>query len=611
MYKNLRQYIDRLESAGQLVRVAAEVDPVYEIAEITDRISKMAGGGKALFFENTGTGFPVLTNMMGSDARIAAALGAGSLDEITARLDTLVSEALSPKEGFWEKLSMLPLLAGAARWMPRKSGGRGECQQVVYRGDAADLSLLPVLKCWPGDGGRFITLPLVHTVDPVTGARNVGMYRMQVTGKNSTGMHWHLHKTGERHYREYKKSGRRMPVTVCLGGDPVYTYCATAPMPDNLDEYLLAGFLRDRSVRLVECLTNGLYVPSDCDFVIEGYVDPAEDKFMEGPFGDHTGFYSLEDLYPRFHITAITHRQDAVYPATIVGIPPQEDVYIAKATEKIFLAPIRAAVQPEITDIYMPPAGVAHNLALVSIDNSYPGQAFKVAGSMWGAGQMMFNKIMIVAGADTDLRDPRQVAACIRGLCIPQDVLFSRGVLDVLDHSTAVTGFGGKLMLDITPGRQSGRVALPENIPLPEGAAAVETSLALEWAAVLVGCDNGRQIDLKGLARALKWSGIKFIVAVDMAVLKLCPEEILWHAAGNFDPVRDATIVEGIITADARTKMPFREGLPVRVPNVVVSSPETIALVDGRWPEYGLGDFIGSPSRRYRPLMYGEEAEAR
>ena len=316
-YNNLREFIERLEREGELVRVAAEVSPVEEIAELTDRMAKQPGGGKAILFERTGTDFPVVTNLMGSERRVALALGVESLDGLTRRIDTLLHEVTTPKATLWEKLRMLPLLGEMARWMPRSRRGRGPCQEVVLRGEAARLSLLPVLKCWPEDGGRFVTLPMVHTLDPDTGVRNVGMYRMQVFDDRTTGMHWHVHKTGARHYDGYRRQGRRMPVAVALGGDPVYAYAATAPMPDNMDEYLLAGFLRRRPVELVRCLTCGIEVPADCDFVIEGYVDPAEEKTVEGPFGDHTGFYSLEDRYPRFHVTAITHRRDAVYPATV------------------------------------------------------------------------------------------------------------------------------------------------------------------------------------------------------------------------------------------------------------------------------------------------------
>ena len=384
-YNNLREFVARLEREGELVRVAAEVSPVEEIAELTDRMAKQPDGGKALLFERTGTAFPVVTNLMGSERRMALALSAESLDELTQRIDELLRTVTTPKTTLWEKLRMLPLLGVMARWMPRSGGGRGACLEVVLRGDAARLSLLPVLKCWPEDGGRFVTLPMVHTLDPETGVRNVGMYRMQVFDDCTTGMHWHVHKTGARHFDGYRRQGRRMPVAVALGGDPVYTYAATAPMPDNMDEYLLAGFLRRRPVELVRCLTCAIEVPADCDFVIEGYVDPAEEPAVEGPFGDHTGFYSLEDRYPRFHVTAVTHRRDALYPATVVGVPPEEDACIARATERIFLAPIRLAVQPEVCDLWMPTAGTAHNLAVVSIERRYAGQAHKVAQALWGA----------------------------------------------------------------------------------------------------------------------------------------------------------------------------------------------------------------------------------
>ena len=414
MYEGLKAYIERLEREGELVRIAARVDPVLEIAEITDRISKTPGGGKALLFENTGTEFPVLVNAMGSDRRMALALGAERLEELTERIEELLKRLTRPADGWMDKLRMLPLLAEMSRWLPRNRSGRGACQEVVWSGDEADLGRIPVLKCWGCDGGRFVTLPMVHTLDPETGMRNVGMYRMQIFDGRTTGMHWHRHKTGARHYDGYKRAGRRMPVTVTLGGDPVYTYAATAPMPDNMDEYLLAGFLRRRPVELVESLTNGIRIPADCDFVIEGYVDPSEEPAVEGPFGDHTGFYSLEDRYPRFHVTSVSHRRGAVWPATLVGVPPEEDAYIARATERIFLAPIRLAVQPEVRDLWMPTPGTAHNLAVVSLDTRYAGQAVKVAQGLWGAGQMMFNKYMLATDAAVDIRNLDALADLLR-----------------------------------------------------------------------------------------------------------------------------------------------------------------------------------------------------
>ncbi len=604
MYRNLTQYISALEAAGELCRITVPVDPVLEIAELTDRESKRPGGGRALLFENTGTGFSVLTNQMGSEKRIAMALGVGSLDEIGARIRTLFKELTSPHEGVVDKLRMLPTLAGMSRWLPTTSSSRGECQQVVLRGEDARLSALPILKCWPHDGGRFVTLPIVCTVDPLTGVRNAGMYRMQVLSENATGMHWHMHKTGERHYREYKRLGRRMPVSVCLGGDPAYTYAATAPMPDNMDEWLLAGFLRGKPVRLVKCLTNDLMVPADCDFVLEGWVDPTEEKVAEGPFGDHTGFYSLEDSYPVFHLEAITHRRGAVYPATIVGIPPQEDAYIARATEKIFLEPIRLALQPEICDLWMPDAGVAHNIAVASIEVSYPGQPFKVAGALWGAGQMMFNKMLVLAPACADVRDPSAIAALLRSVDPARDVTFSKGVLDVLDHTTPTMGQGGKVALDATRGGEPRTVAVPDRLEFCGGVLSADASAAAQWSALIVHANPVEALDIPAFIGA-NGLEVNFIVVVDKAAAGLTPVEALWLAAGDCDPARDMRVAGRTLIADGRSKLPGQgEGYPVRWPNVVTSSPETIALVDGRWREYGLGEFIPSPSLRYAPMVF-------
>ncbi len=435
------------------------------------------------------------------------------------------------------------------------------------------LDNLPVLKCWPHDGGRVGTLPLVHTVHPETGARNVGMYRMQVYDGRTTGMHWHIHKTGARHFEAYKRLGiRRMPVAVCLGGDPVYTYAATAPMPEGMDEYLLAGFLRQRPVRLVKCLTNNILVPDDCDFVIEGYVDVDEPLRTEGPFGDHTGFYSLEDLYPTFHVECITHCRSAVYPATLVGIPPQEDRYFAEATERIFLPPIRRALQPEVCDMYMPPEGVAHNLAVVSLDVSYAGQAQKVAGGLWGAGQMMFCKVIVAIPAGVDVRDRGAVLALLGRLDPRRDLHFSHGVADVLDHATATPGVGGKLLVDATR----------NSPPRPEN--------------FIARFDESAE----GLTPYERlWFGM---ANIDPAAEGLSFEDKLWLGLANLDPARDISVRDGKVTVDCRAKK------SERWPNVVAMDTETIAMVDRRWAEYGLGEFLASPSRKYRKLLLSDGA---
>ncbi len=609
MYKNLSKYIELLEREGELVRIATPVDPVLEIAEITDRVTK--AGGKALLFENTGTAFPVVTNLFGSDRRMAMALGAESLDAIAEKLDSLIHGALSPKGTLAEKMQVVPLLAQAAKWFPKTVSGRGECQQVVLMGGDARLSLLPILKCWPCDGGRFVTLPLVHTVHPETGVRNVGMYRMQVFGDHSTGMHWHIHKTGARHYDAYRRAGiARMPVSVCIGGDPAYTYAATAPMPEGLDEYLLAGFLREKPVRLVKCVTNGLYVPSDCDFVIEGWVDTTEPKVTEGPFGDHTGFYSLEDPYPVFHVEAITHRRDAIYPATIVGVPPEEDAYLGKATEKIFLAPIRLALQPEICDLYMPEAGVAHNLAIVSMETSYAGQPEKVANALWGAGQMMFNKYLVAAPADEDIRDEDTLARLMRGIDVSRNLIFGRGILDVLDHATATNGYGGKMLIDATATKPETPLSLPPEFKPAAGIDSVDTSLAEEWRTLILRSEPAAKPDIAGFIAANRIGGVNLVAIFDTATEGLTPYELLWLATANTDPVRDILIVDGVAIADCRSKISEGANMPARFPNVVTMDSETIAVVDRRWDEYGLGELVESPSVRYRKLMLSDKAEA-
>lgn len=616
MYGSLREYIDTLERHGELLRVGARVSPRFEIAEITDRMAKSEGGGKALLFENTGTEFPVLTNMMGSDRRMALALGAESLDDIARRIDSMLGRALAPKGSLVDKLRMLPLLADMSRWFPREASGRGTCQQVVLQGDEADIGRLPLLRSWEHDGGPFVTLPMVNTVDPESGIRNVGMYRMQRFDARSTGMHWHIHKTGARHYDAYRRMGRRMPVVVTLGGDPAYTYAATAPMPDNMDEYLLAGFLRRRPVRLVRALTCDIRIPEDCDFVIEGYVDPAEPKVVEGDFGDHTGFYSLKDLYPLFHITAITHRRDAVYPATVVGVPPQEDAYIAKATEKIFLAPIRMAVQPEVEDLWMPTAGTAHNLAVVSIAKRYEGQAHKVAQALWGAGQMMFNKYLVIASSSTKIRSFATLAALLRRADTARSIIRSEGVLDVLDHATATCGFGGKLAFDLTDvdiSTPAEPIATPRTVR-PAGGIELFDTRFVESCGLLVLYAAPDRPDVADAERYLAENdirGMKYVALFDYrAAGAMTAEDLLWLAAANTDPRRDVRHLSGgELLIDARSKRPSVEGNPARFPNVVASSTETIRAVDERWKEYGLGERIESPSRRYRRLQLSAKAD--
>jgi 4-hydroxy-3-polyprenylbenzoate decarboxylase len=609
----LREFIDKLEAEGELLRIKAKVDTRFEMCEIVDRISKCEGGGKAVLFENSGTAYPVLMNMMGSDRRMAMALGVDSLDDISRRIDNILKGVMSPKHSLWEKLQMLPLLKDVSKWFPQRSTKRGECQEVVWQGEDVDLGKLPIITSWPHDGGAFITLPMVVTADPETGIPNLGMYRMQIFDNRTTGMHWHRHKTGARHYDAYKRLGRRMPVSVAIGGDPTYIYSATAPMPDNMDEMLLAGMLREKPVKLVKCLTNDLWVPADCDFVLEGYVDTSEDLTIEGPFGDHTGFYSLTDLYPKFHIEAITSRRDAVYPATIVGVPPMEDAYIAKATERIFLAPIRLAVQPEVRDLYMPIEGTAHNIALVSIVKRYLGQPNKVAQGLWGAGQMMFNKYMVIAPEECDIRSKEEILKRIASLDPHKNLIWSEGILDVLDHATATTGYGSKLAIDLTEVDATPRsFDVPRTAKPMGGVELFNTELAKSYGILILYAEREYHdtIDVERYILENNFSQMRVVALFDNgAAGYMNLSDLLWLAAANTDPKRDIRIVGETIIIDARSKRPGYGANPPRFPNVVTSHPDTIHHVDNRWQEYGIGELIESPSRRYRKLWLAESAQ--
>ena len=443
-FQNMRDFIRKLESEGELKRIAAEVDASLEITEIADRVSK--AGGPALLFEKVrGSAHPLLINAFGSYRRMELALGCSSFDEIGNRIQALMK--MQPPQGITDTIRMLFTLKQIADLLPRKVKS-GPCQELVYEG-ADMLDCLPILTCWPGDGGPFITLPIVITRDPETGISNAGMYRMQKFDGRSTGMHWQYNKDGARHYEKYKKLGKRMDVAVALGGIPSVTYAATAPLPPDVDEFLFAGFLESRAVELVKARHSDLYVPAESDFILEGYVDPG-DETVEGPFGDHTGFYSPADTYPVFRLTCITCRRDAVYPATIVGKPPMEDCYMAKATERIFLPFIRM-ILPEILDMELPMEGVFHNCALIAIDKKYSGQGKKVISALWGLGQMASTKFIAVFDGDINLRDGSTVLWKLLNNVDPRrDLIFSEGPLDALDHSASFANYGGKMGIDAT-----------------------------------------------------------------------------------------------------------------------------------------------------------------
>lgn len=645
-YKNQQHFIDVLEKADELIRIQSYVDPRLEIAEITDRISKTPGGGKALLFENTGYPFPVLMNAYGSEKRMCIALGVEHLNDITKEIENLFHLLSAPKENILDKLKLLPKLGQFASWMPKVKSGRGECQEIVMT--TPDITKLPVITCWPKDGGPFVTLPVIHTKDPNTNARNVGMYRMQVYGPTLTGMHWHKHKVSAKHFNEYKKTGKRMPVAVALGGDPVYAYSATAPLPENVDEYMLAGFLRKKKVELVKCITQPeIEVPADADFVIEGYVDPNDELIWEGPFGDHTGYYSLPDWYPRFHITAITHKRNAVYPATIVGIPPQEDAWLGKATERIFLAPIKMTMVPEIVDMDMPVEGVFHNLVITKIHKEYAGQGLKVMNAMWGAGQMMFNKILVLtsspgaSGGGTNEDFPinnylRLAQEVFRNLNPATDIHFSQGPMDVLDHSCSKLGFGGKMCIDGTfkfdeEKDENWLSATPTNLFEAEAITkqfeeikGVNISLLkIDIPCLIISVQKNRRRHIHDLHHQLcelpETANIKMILYVEHTVDANDLTTALWRFCNNLDPRRDHVLVQrhsqsdpgkysGCMGFDGTIKTKAIDNFQRDWPNIIVAADDTIASVDAKWPELGIGAFIPSPSLKFKGQMYGEEA---
>ena len=497
-FRTFQDFLEQLDRAGELQRITEEVDTDLVIAEWANREMKSAGGGKALLFEKPvidrkTSSFPVAINTMGSRKRIAMALGVNDVADLAQEIQ-LILKAKPPtdlREGFALLRQGIHLLHARP-----KNVKEGACQEAVQILDSnqtsnnaspartkpqTSLRDLPILKCWPKDGGRFITFPNVHTRDPESGARNVGMYRMQVFDERTTAMHWQVHKVGARHGKVYYQRGERMPVAVTLGGDPALTFAATAPLPDGLDEILFAGFLRKKSVELVKCKTIDVEVPADADFVLEGFVQPGEMR-PEGPFGDHTGFYTAVEDYPVFHLTAITHRRDAIYPTTIVGPPPMEDFYMGDATVRIFL-PVFKMNFPEMVDMTLPPEGVFHNLVFVSIRKQYPYQAFKVMHGLWGMGQMMFSKYIVVVDDDCDVHNTSEVLFRLCANTDPErDSTIIRNPSDSLDHAPTEQNIGSHMGIDATrklPGENYHR-PWPELLKMDEHVQTLVDSLRKE-----------------------------------------------------------------------------------------------------------------------------------
>jgi len=594
VFRNLRAYLEALEKRGELKRVRVPVSAELEITEIADRMVK--SGGPALLFERVmGKDFPVAIGLFGTRERTAFALGVGELDDLARKVERLL--ALSPGRGGLSALmGLLPKLPLLRSFFPKRVR-RAPVQEVVLKGEAVDLTRLPVLKCWPLDGGPFITLPLVITRDPETGELNLGMYRMQVLDRRSTAMHWQLHKVGRRHLEKARKLGQKLPVAVALGGDPVLTYAATAPLPPlpGVSEFHLAGFLRGAPVELAQGVTVDLPVPAEAEIVLEGYIDPEEPLVEEGPFGDHTGFYTPIDLYPRFHVTAITHRRGAIYPATIVGVPPMEDAYLIEATERLFLPALRL-VLPEVADYHMPPEGVAHNWVNVALRKEFPGQAYKVAYGMLGLGQMMFAKVLVAVDEEAPVKPGFSALQEALSHALPgRDTLLLRGPMDVLDHSSRAFAYGGKLLID-------GTRKLPEEggeVPFTPRAHAhlpqePEALAQRQWPGVWgVGLRKERPFQAFALAERLlrhpESAGIRLLLLADPDTA-LTPEELLWAVLNNIDPERDARVLPGmegpVLVLDGTRKLP-EEGFNRVWPERIRMDPKVKALVEARWEEYG------------------------
>jgi 4-hydroxy-3-polyprenylbenzoate decarboxylase len=448
----LGSFLAAIENAGELRRIRQPVAARLELCEIADRVMKQPLGGSALLFENvtldngSRSPYPVAINLFGSDRRMALALGVSNLDDHAARITELLSTQVPA--GLVAKLALLPRLLEIAKFPPRSQGSNAPCQEIVWRGDEVDLGKLPIITCWPEDGGPYITLPMVISRDPVRGIRNVGMYRVQVLGPRTVAMHWQRHKVGAAHWRIMAERGETMPVCIAIGGDPASVYSASAPLPPTVDEFLFAGFLRKAPVRLTKAITCDLDVPAEAELVVEGYIDPREPLVTEGPFGDHTGFYSEADQYPAVHVTAVTMRTSPIYATTIVGRPPMEDYYLGHATERIFLPLLKLTI-PEIVDYHMPAEGIFHNLVFVSIDKQYPGQAYKVMNALWGAGLMSLAKMIVVVDKEVDVRDTRNAWwIALNNIDPERDARFSMGPIDVLDHSSRAFTYGSKIGFD-------------------------------------------------------------------------------------------------------------------------------------------------------------------
>ncbi|MGP1363324.1 MAG: menaquinone biosynthesis decarboxylase [Bacteroides sp.] len=605
----LLNYLNTLDKKKQLLSIETPCNPQLEITEISHRL--FANGLLSpILFQTTGTQFPVVTNLYANPELLLQHLQLQNLEQLQERISSTFTLLTTPPNSTRAKLKILRLLYDIKKLLPNSRKKKAPVQECISLNP--DLNLLPILKSWPHDAERFITLPMVITQDPISGKRNVGMYRMQVLDKQTTAMHWHIHKTGAKHFAQYKALKQKMPVAVALGGDPILAYAATAPLPEGIDEFLFAGFLRKKKVTLVDAITIPLKVPAEADFILEGYIDPDEPMQFEGPFGDHTGFYSLEDWYPRFHLTCITHRKNAIYPATIVGIPPMEDSIIAQFTERIFAPLIRNTLIPELSNFTLPTPGVAHNLALIHSDNRYAGSALKVANAIWSAGQMMFTKYIIRLPNNCSFASLSSIFNLLLQIT-EQDLFFTTGPLDVLDHAGEHPTLGSKLFIDTynyTP------ADLPFRWERTNTNNENSTTLWVGTTPLLYIIETTSSTPLNSeyyfaAYRNNRTIPPKFIALVDPAYSRLPPYYLLWILLANTAPKRDIALfsqnnqLHALI--DARAKM--GDAYKRAWPNVVTSNPETIKLISSRWNEYKLPfDCPPSPSCTFLPLIFNTQS---
>jgi len=602
-YPSLREFIDRLDREGELLRIKESVSPILEITEITDRVSKQPGGGKALLFENVeGSSMPVLINAFGSNKRMNMALGVQDIEDIPKRIEQYIK--IPPPATLLDKVKLLPMLLQAAQFPPKLvNKEHPPCQEIVHLGDDIDLGAIPVLQCWPEDAGRFITFPIVINRSVDKKIRNVGLYRMQVYDRNTTAMHWHIHKDGAHFFHEFKKLGKRMEVAIALGADPASCYSASAPLPYGIDEFLLAGFIRKKSVPLVKCKTVDLEVPANAEIVLEGYIDPSEMR-LEGPFGDHTGYYSQDGDFPVVHLTAITHRKDPVYLTTIVGKPPQEDFYLGRATERIFL-PLLKTQLPEIVDMDMPVEGVFHNCVIVSIDKRYPMQSRRLMSALWGLGQMSFVKSIVTVDADVNVHDYEKVARILLSTVdFETDLFFSEGILDVLNHASDQMLYGSKLGIDLTNkiegepgyGEEDPPHANPPAFPTQE--AVIEVSPEVKAVAeiqnsiLLVALDKtlpnqGKQF-IDSFFNHPNFSTVEIVIVLEGHVDLTNISIVMWKFFNNIDPKRDFYFRDERLGIDATQKFP-EEGYQQNWPEEIEMTAEIKTKVDIKWNNFFKG----------------------